>query len=391
MSAAKAGPEVVEAEATIIEDELAPLAGAQRWLEAKREKVASEAAQYNAYEITSPDMHKQAKRERATLNGVAKDIDAERIGMTRSLNDALKQFKADADGVAKPITELVGQYDEQIKVYEERVIEARRAMLRDFYEGAAPDLAFPQESADSPLVPFERLCERYGQGQMGKKWFLFGTSDQAARNQIVAALDQIAMGEKTIDSMVAEDDREPVKAKFFSTLDINEAMADAMERKRERERLAALEAERRAREEEQRRIAEDARLAEERAEAERRAAETRAAREKAEADYAAGVRTGVMDMPGNNGTSSVTPEQMAAIDAVTNGASPQQVMAQPMPVPAPSPSVAVPGQPATATWVFAGYGNEMQANAFVEFCKQNGIGRHKEVPTNGRQYKLTIR
>lgn len=334
-------PEVIEVDATVIETDIAsPLAGAERWLAEKRAEVEAEATSYAAFEVVDTNTYKQAKKDRGVINKKVKAINAERIDKVKAITAAVDKLKADVDGITEPLTEVAKQLDAQCKQWEADVIARRKAMLVETYEEAAPDIA-------GGLVPFDAIVKRFGMGQLGAKWLLYGTNDEAARKQLMESLTKIKSGEQTIDSMVSEEDRDTVKGLYFSTLDMEAALAKARELSEQRERMRELDAKRKQREEEQARMeAELAKREAERAAAEQaaqneaqraresdaHAAEVRAAREQAEANYAAGYRTGVLDMPGNNGSGKVSRADMNAIDMVKNGA------VTPTPTPAPQPS-----------------------------------------------------
>lgn len=328
-------PEVIEADATVIETDItSPLDGAELWLEQKRSEVAEEAVKYADFEVVDTSSYKQAKRDRGALNKKVKAINAERIDKVKALTAAVERIKADVDGITEPLTEMAKQLDAQCKRWESDVVSRRRDTLRQAYEDAAPDIALPSDGNSEPLVSFDVLVRRYGDGQLGKKWFLYGTGEKVAESQLMQAIEKIADAERTIDAMVAEEDRETVKALYFSELDMDSAMAKARELSEQRERMRELDAKRRQREEEQARMEaelakrEAERVAAEQAaqneaqrarESDAHAAEVRAARRQAEEAYAAGYRTGVLDMPGNNGTGAVSRAEMNAIDMVKNG------------------------------------------------------------------------
>ena len=309
--------EVLEVDAAVVEDAMAPLTGAETWLAEKRAEVDAEVARFESFEVTDTDSYKQAKRDRGLINKKVRAINAERIDHVRGFQAALEKFKDDTDSITEPLTAIAEGLDAQCKGWEADVIERRRTMLREAYEDMAPDIALPQDGASAPLVDFEAVCAKFGSGQLGKKWFLYGTSDKVAEQQLVEAVLKIADAEVTINSMVVEEDRSTVKGIYFASLDMDAAMAKARELAEYRERLQALERERAEREAEQRRLDEERERAE-REEQERRAREVREAREKAEQDYADGYRTGVLDMPGATG-GAVTPEQMHDIERVTQG------------------------------------------------------------------------
>lgn len=354
----------IEAEAQIIDDGLTPISKAERWLATARETVAEKAAQYKPPEtIEDGKQFADAKRARAACRRDAKELDDQRKAMTRQLEDALKEFRTQVKDVLTPLTDLDAEYKRLVDDYEAALKAQRLAELAEAYEDYAPDLG--------PLVSFDKLLERYGH-ERGKDWTLLGTNIEAAKEDLYKRVGDIAEAEATIDGLdLPADDAEATKAEYFRTLDLQAALNLARERREQRERVAQLEAERKAREEERRRReqeAEEARLAAEEERRRQRIAELEAAREAAKQQPPAPIETG----------SVVTPAEFEALKAQTEGT----------PAPEPTAPVPMPSTPAPASWVFAGYGNEAQKEAFIEFCQRAGIGRHAEVPTNGRDYVL---
>ena len=334
--------DVINANATVIDTDLSALTEADKWLSAKRSEVAAELARHPDFDVTDTDSYRQAKAERAELNNAAKAIDTERKGMVSAINSAVKRFKASTDSVTEPLAEASSRFDAKCKQWESDVVARRRAMLVEAYEEAAPDIA-------GGLVPFDAIVNRFGLGQLGKKWMLFGTNDEVARNQLMEALSRIAEGERTVDSMVAEEDRETVKGMYFQTLDMEAAMAKARELSEQRERILALEAERRRREEEYRR--EQERLEQERLERERQE------------------RPEQQEPPVENPNPQPEVENKV-LEHVVNQAS------QPL-----------PGQP-VKEYVFMAYcDSRPQLDALIAYCRQHGItGTAK--PTRGRRFHL---
>ena len=388
--------EVMEVQPELIEDELSPLTRADAWLAEVSERVARLCEQYRPpEEIGSRQQYTDAKKARASANGYLKGIGSERTEMLRSTKEAIKRFEAQAKDVASPLQDVVDRYDASIKPYEERWRAERSAELAEAYGEYAPDLV--------PLVPFERLLQAYG-SEKGTGWLLMGTNIEAAKDMLAEAVRRVAKGEQRIERFVAEEDREVVKALYFSTLDIDAAMDRAEELADQRERVRAMEAERMAREEEERRIAEEAerqRLAEEAmADEQPQPWGTHSAPsvepaatpqpQPSHVTLTPSNKMRVVDVPQphrklETGT-VLTPEQYRAeYEQVTGRPAPMSVVEQAA-VTAGSP---MPGQ--VPDYVFCGYGTEAQALAFVEWCNRNGVSRRTKLPTKGRQFKLTTR
>lgn len=238
--------EPIEAEATIIEEDISPLSG----LDALIGEIAAEAEniakEYLPHDIKDEADFKQSKRERT---GARKSIAALKARYADKMG-AIKDAVAEADFRMKsaidPLDAIDRGYKAKVDEYTERWVNQRIATLREAYEDFAPDIALPQEGAEKALVPFHRLLGRYG-NEKGKAWTLRNTNEIAAIEAMQAAVEEIAKAEKTIDSMVEEAYREGAKARYFRTLDLQATLNEEAEAKAQRERVARLERERQER------------------------------------------------------------------------------------------------------------------------------------------------
>lgn len=246
MPRTKDAPEVVEAEAEIIEEGIAPISG----LDALIGEIAGDAeriaAEYLPRDIADEDDFKQSKRERtAARKSIAalKARYAERIG-------AVKEAVAEADfrmkSAIEPLDAIDRGYKAKVDEYTTRWTNNRIATLREAYEDFAPDLAMPQDGAEKALVPFHRLLGRYG-NEKGAQWTSRTVGEIKATEAMYAAVEEIAKAEKTIDAMVEPDFREAAKARYFRTLDLQATLNEEAEAKAQRERVARLERERQER------------------------------------------------------------------------------------------------------------------------------------------------
>ena len=120
---------VEEVKAEVIDIDVTPLSGAERWIAETSERVSRIASEYHAYEITDSATLAQAKRERAAIRRDATEIDNERKSMTRVIDDAVKKFRADTKNMLMPLTELDEAYKAEIDAYSDRKMDERRARL----------------------------------------------------------------------------------------------------------------------------------------------------------------------------------------------------------------------------------------------------------------------
>lgn len=235
------GAKTMSEEAKVIEVDVAPLTGADRWLASVSERVAKTAGEYGLYDISNADEYRQAKRERAAVRRDIAEVDAERRSLTRSIEDAVRDFRDRAKDVLLPLTELDDGYKAKIDAYEDDVLRRRRRELEEFYSTAAPFMA---DGTGSPLVSFDLIARSYGNGQLGRKWFNMSTSADDARGQLVRALEDIREREAAIRESVEPSKVDMARSIFFDTLDVAGTIVEVNRRSEQERRLAELDRER---------------------------------------------------------------------------------------------------------------------------------------------------
>lgn len=357
--------EVIEVEATPIDEGIEPLARLRLALSELAGEADQLAAEYAPRFIEGEEEYAQSKRERAGLRKARERIQQDYKDMVDPIRDMLAEADAQRRQALAQVDAKERGYADEIHDYEGRWRDARRAYLAEVYEDFAPDLV--------PLVSIDALMARYGQTK-GAQWDARGTGEAKAADALRAAVGSIADAERTIDSMVADEDREAVKAGYFASLDLQAALNDARARAEQRERVRRLEEERRQREEEARRAQE---------EAERRRQEELRAQEEAKA---AQEPPQIIDTHTN-----LTPQQyLEEYGAVMGQPAPdktRQTLLSDMAVLAGAPR----GGERVPEYVFAGYGSRQQAELFITWCAQVGVTRKTKIPTQGKLYKLSAR
>lgn len=363
-------PETIEAEALPIEQDITPTSGLDNLvatITAEAERLATE---YMPREITDEDDYKQSKRERS---GARKDI-AELKGrydtQMRAIKDAVREADARIKAALDPLARIDGGYKAKVDEYEARWKSQRLASLAEAYADFAPDLV--------PLVPFERLMARFGT-EKGKQWDARSLSDRQAEEAMRKAVDVVAHDEAFIgDSPYDAEDKAALKADYFQTLDLSGSLRRVQAAKEQRERVARLEQERRERE-----AAAAAEM--ERMRAEREAAQTRIedTPQQPEPQPEQPKPKRIIDTH----TQMTREEYEAECAAMGTPLTSRQTLVQSAAVRAGSP---MPGD-AIPAYVFCGYGNAAQADAFIDFCNRAGISRRVKVETHGHSYKLAIK
>lgn len=231
---------VVDAKAEVIEESIDVQTGLDRWLAETKDRISAMVGEYSVYEVTDLDMHRQADRDLKSMNASLKDVKAERMSITRILDDAKRKVmdaEREATSELTALREALKANDDRYKADQ---VAMKTAKLREAYEDAAPYLALPMDGND-PLVPFDLVERTFGQGSLGKRWSNYGTSYAEAESQLMKAITKIADDEATIASTVAEEDVPEVKAAYFGTLDLSAAMKIARKRREQRESVKDLE------------------------------------------------------------------------------------------------------------------------------------------------------
>ncbi len=258
---------------------------------AVRQKIAN----YENVVYTEDNM-KQAKADRAELNGLIKDIEDRRKIVKKIINEPYILFEAELKDILALIQEPVGLIDKQVKAFEDQQKEEKKAKIRAAYDEVIGDLA--------SVLPFDKVFDNRYLNQTYKL--------TTAQTDIKSKVEKVRTDLETIDSL---ESKYKLNAKdvYIKTLDLSKALAENkrlsdLEEKLEAEkrRKAEEEAERKRQAEERRKEAEErARIAEEQRKAQE--AQRRAAQES------------VSEQP-----ESVTEQPENVIESPKNGTEPAQ-------------------------------------------------------------------
>lgn len=212
--------------------------------------------------VYTEDTMKAAKDDRATLNKFKKVIEDRRKEVKKKCMEPYEQFEKEIKEITALIDEPIKMIDSQIKSYEDSQKEQKKEQIRAAYDEAIGEL--------EKDLPFERVFDvRY----LNATFTL-----SKAIGEIQDKINKFKTDIATIDSLDSKH-KLNVRDVYVRTLDLSQAMA---EDRRLRELEERLEADRRAKEEaERKRLEAEAAKREEaekkRAEAERIAAEQKAA------------------------------------------------------------------------------------------------------------------
>lgn len=214
--------------------------------------------------VYTEDTMKAAKDDRATLNKFKKVIEDRRKEVKKKCMEPYEQFEKEVKEITALIDKPIGMIDSQIKEYEEKLKAEKKAQIQAAYDESIGDFGSD--------LPFERVFDT--------KYLNATFSLSKAMSDVIEKIEKFKTDIATIDSLDSKH-KLNVRDVYVRTLDLSQAMA---EDGRLRELEERLEADRRAKEEAERKRQEaEAAKREEaerrRAEAERIAAEQKAAPE----------------------------------------------------------------------------------------------------------------
>jgi hypothetical protein len=214
----------------------------------RQELEAAVRAKVAAYEnvVYTEDSIKDAKADRAELNKLSKAIEDCRKKVKNTVMEPYNTFEGEVKEVLQLIAEPVGMIDKQVKAFEERQKEEKKAAIRATFDEIIGDLA--------EVLPFEKVFDSRYLNQTYKL--------AAAQTEIRERVERVRRDLETIDAL---DSKYKLNAKdvYIKTMDLSKALA---ENKRLSDLEEKLEAEKRRKEQEEaerKRIEEEKRLQEE--------------------------------------------------------------------------------------------------------------------------------
>lgn len=226
--------DVIEATATIVNNDIVSQTELEQWLAKKSAEVHAVLGSCNISEINNSTDYKNAKSARAELNRVVKSVDDERKAKVSALQTLVRRLKAEADGVTEEARKRSDEIKALIDEADDRDAADKLAQLAQAYEDYAPALV--------PLVPFNKIV-----GLIGQKWGNRSEAIGKCHKELRQFINKLAADERLIDGMpYTEEEREELKADYFNVLDLGQAQRVFTERKEAMERYAELQAERQA-------------------------------------------------------------------------------------------------------------------------------------------------
>ena len=241
-----------------------------------KKAVISITEQYKGLAYTEEQLQ-EAKKDRAMLNAMKKDISDRRIQVKKALLEPYDVFESEVKEVVALIDEPIEMIGKQIEAYEDKVRDEKNTALAQFFSENIGEL--------SEVVSYERI--------FNPKWLNKTASLSSCKAEIQKIIDDINTDLAAISSSV--DEKYQVFAKDYYLqhgFNLSKALGEAnriqeMDKKAEADRKARAEAERQREEarKEAERAKEEARKAQEEAELARKELEReKALAEKAQAE-----------------------------------------------------------------------------------------------------------
>ncbi|KRN55067.1 MAG: hypothetical protein KHZ79_01145 [Atopobium minutum] len=225
--------------AEVIDNDLEKLSEADKWLASIQERVDAIVDDYSPHEITSHADYKESKLARTQARKEIKAITDEAASKLKAFKDFISAVEAGKRKALLPLTTIDIDYKRYIDQYEALITESKLQDVEAAYMDYAPALV--------ELIPFSKLQAKYAREE---KWENLTTNSETIKQALYKHVDQIAEDEQTIEAQpVDEAERQAMKADYFQSLDLGEVLRKSSERLR----VAKLEAERKARLEEEKR------------------------------------------------------------------------------------------------------------------------------------------
>lgn len=193
------------------------------------ERVRKMVADYEGavYDMSKDENVAAAKRDRAYLNGIVKQIDERRKAVKREYTKPLAAFEDRCKRIAGIAGGAADAIKAQLDEAEERRRDAAYAILKDYYEEVADLLA--------PVVPYERVHD--------EKWLNKSFGEVRAKRAVDERVGRLASDWESLKARRGGMRHyEEAERELFRTLDLGSALAAARAADEEDARIAEMKA-----------------------------------------------------------------------------------------------------------------------------------------------------
>lgn len=170
-----------------------------------------------------------AKADRATLNAFVKSLNDERIRIGKIYIAPYDRFRSEVDEVIARVKTVVGHIDMQVKEYELADKKKKQDSIISYFDSVIAEYA--------ELIPYEKVHQ--------SRWLNASTSMKSIKadiDKIVADARQAMIAIEALNSQ----DEGVVKAYYFRTLNLSDALMENGRLQQERARIAELDVQKKA-------------------------------------------------------------------------------------------------------------------------------------------------
>ena len=160
--------------------------------------VAEITKQYTGLTYTEEQMQ-DAKKDRATLNAMRKDISDRRIQVKKSLMAPYEAFEAEVKEVVAMIDEPIAMIDEQLLAYEEKVKEDKKQELISYFKENIGEL--------EDVLTFDMI--------FNPKWLNKTASLKSCKEEVSKEISRTDTDLRAIETMIEEKYRAYAKDYYF--------------------------------------------------------------------------------------------------------------------------------------------------------------------------------
>ena len=192
------------------------------------EAVEKALRQYEGLEYTDEQIA-AAKSDRAVLNAFVKSLNDERIRIGKVYAAPYEKFKSEVDEVVGRVKTVVAQIDTQVKAHELAAQQKKQATIREYFDSVIGEFAV--------LIPYEKAHQ--------SRWLNASTSMKSIRADIDKLIADARQAMTAIEALNSQDE-EVVKAYYFRTLNLSDALMENGRLQQERARIAELNAQKEA-------------------------------------------------------------------------------------------------------------------------------------------------
>ena len=161
-----------------------------------------------------------AKKDKATLNSFVKALNNERIRIHKVYIAPYDKFKSEVDEVCAAVNEVICEIDKQVKDYEASCKAKKQEKVTNYFASVIGDL--------KEFIPYEKIHN--------ETWLNASKSMKSIQSEIDDIVNNAKNALVAIEALHSEDEA-LIKAYYFRTLDLGNALLENDRLKEERSKI----------------------------------------------------------------------------------------------------------------------------------------------------------